>query len=114
MRHSPSIWRIYLEFELKTGRLDCAKALLFQAVACCPWVKDFYLLAFGQLRSTFTSTQLNQWTSLMAERQIRVRTDVSELLVNYTSEQDSESESEVGGDVEIEDKAQELRRLMPY
>lgn len=50
----------------------------------------------------------------MAERQIRVRTDVSELLVNYTSEQDSESESEVGGDVEIEDKAQELRRLMPY
>ena len=114
MRHSPSVWRIYLEFELKTGRLDRAKALLFQAVACCPWVKDFYLLAFGRLRSTFTSAQLNQWTSLMAERQIRVRTDISELLVNYVSEHDSDSGSEVGGDVEIEDKAQELRRLMPY
>ncbi|KAG8747264.1 hypothetical protein FRC10_001880 [Ceratobasidium sp. 414] len=112
MRHSPSVWRIYLEFELKAGRLDRAKALLFQAVASCPWVKDFYMLAFGPLRSVFTSAQLNQWTNLMAERQIRVRTDIEELLIDWVSEQ-SDSGSEAG-EVDIEEKAKELRRLMPY
>ncbi|KAG9073825.1 hypothetical protein FS749_014656 [Ceratobasidium sp. UAMH 11750] len=113
MRHSPSVWRIYLEFELKAGRLDRAKALLFQAVASCPWVKDFYMLAFGPLRSAFTSAQFNQWTNLMAERQIRVRTDIEELLVDWVSEADSDSDNETG-EVEIEEKAKELRRLMPY
>ncbi|KAG8683222.1 hypothetical protein FRC09_016220 [Ceratobasidium sp. 395] len=113
MRHSPSVWRIYLEFELKAGRLDRAKALLFQAVASCPWVKDFYMLAFGPLRSVFTSAQLNQWTNLMAERQIRVRTEIDELLVDWVSDHGSDSESEVG-EAEIEEKAEELRRLMPY
>ncbi|QRV90810.1 NRDE-2 (necessary for RNA interference) protein [Ceratobasidium sp. AG-Ba] len=114
MRHSPSVWRIYLELELRAGKLDRAKALLFQAVASCPWVKDFYMLAFGRLRAVFTSAQLNQWTNLMAERQIRTRTDIEELLVNWVSERDSDSGSEEGGEMEIEEKAQELRRLMPY
>ncbi|KAG9102055.1 hypothetical protein FRC06_002340, partial [Ceratobasidium sp. 370] len=108
IRHSPSVWRIYLEFEMKSGRLDRAKALLFQAVASCPWVKDFYMLAFGRLRSVFTPAQLNQWTNLMAERQIRVRTDIEELLVDWVSEPESDSGSEAG-EVEIEEKAKELR-----
>lgn len=114
MRHSPALWRIYLEFELKTGQINRAKALLFQAVASCPWVKDFYLLAFDQLRSAFTSTQLDAWANVMAERQIRTRTDVEELLVDWVPEGDSASESESQGELEIEHRAQELRRLRPY
>jgi hypothetical protein len=115
MRHSPSLWRIYLEFELKAGQPNRAKALLFQAVASCPWVKDFYLLAFDQLRTTFTSTQLDTWTNVMAERQIRIRTDIEELLVDWASEESSDSESvSQGGELEIEYRAQEFKRLLPY
>lgn len=114
MRHSPALWRIYLEFELKAGQINRAKALLFQAVASCPWVKDFYLLAFDQLRPAFTSTQLDSWTNVMAERQIRIRTDIEELLVDWVPEKDSDSESESQGELEIEHTAQELRRLRPY
>ncbi|CAE6358374.1 unnamed protein product [Rhizoctonia solani] len=116
MRHSPVLWRIYLEFEIRAGQLARAKALLYQATNACPWVKDFYLFAFDQLRSTFTHNELDSWTNLMAERQIRTRTDIGELLVDWippNEDSDSEAESEVG-EVEIEERAQELRRLRPY
>ncbi|CAE6449252.1 unnamed protein product [Rhizoctonia solani] len=115
MRHSPALWRIYLEFEIRAGQLTRAKALLYQALGACPWVKDFYLLAFDQLRSTFTHTQLDSWTSVMAERQIRTRTDIGELLVDWVPDQDLDSEAESAeGEAEIENRAQELRRLRPY
>ncbi|CAE6511410.1 unnamed protein product [Rhizoctonia solani] len=115
MRHSPALWRTYLEFEIRAGQLTRAKALLYQAIGACPWVKDFYLLAFDQLRSTFTHTQLDLWTNAMAERQIRTRADIEELLVDWTPDEDSNSEAESGaGEGEIEERAQELRRLRPY
>ena len=116
MRHSPVLWRIYLEFEIRAGQLTRAKALLYQATNACPWVKDFYLLAFDQLRSTFTHGELDSWTSLMAERQIRTRTEIEELLVDWVPPgEDSDSEVEsVVAEAEIEERAQELRRLRPY
>lgn len=115
MRHSPVLWYIYLEFELKVGRPSRAKTLLFQAVASCPWVKGFYLLAFDQLRSSFTPAQLDAWSTLMAERQIRLRTDIEDLLVDWIPEGNSDSEHiSEEGDLEIEHRAQEYRRLRPY
>ncbi|KAF8761004.1 Peptidase family M41 [Rhizoctonia solani] len=94
-RQSPVLWRIYLEFEIRAGQLTRAKALLHQAIGVCPWL-DF-------------------WINAMAERQIRTRTDVEELLVGWIPEEDSDSEIEVeGGEHDIEDRAQELRRLRPY
>jgi hypothetical protein len=115
MRQSPVLWRIYLEFEIRVGQLTRAKALLHQAVGACPWVKDFYLLPFNQLRSVFTHTQLDFWISAMAERQIRTRTDIEELLVGWVPDEDSDSEAEPeGGEQDIESRAQELRRLRPY
>ncbi|KAJ1311121.1 hypothetical protein OPQ81_009622 [Rhizoctonia solani] len=115
MRHSPALWRIYLEFEIRAGQLTRARALLYQAIGACPWVKDFYLLAFDQLRSAFTHTQLDLWTNAMAERQIRTRTDIEELLVDWVPEEDSDSDAESKvGEMEIEERAQELRRLRPY
>ncbi|CAE6433907.1 unnamed protein product [Rhizoctonia solani] len=116
MRHSPVLWRIYLEFEIRAGQLMRARTLLYQATNACPWVKDFYLLAFDQLRSTFTHTELDSWTNLMAERQIRMRTEIEELLVGWAPpDENSDSEVEsVEGEAEIEERAQELRRLRPY
>lgn len=38
-RCSPILWRIYLEFEIRAGRLKQAKQLLFRAIRECPMVK---------------------------------------------------------------------------
>ena len=38
-RGSSVLWRVYLEFEIRCGRLERAKKLLFRAVSECPLVK---------------------------------------------------------------------------
>ena len=38
-RASPVIWRIYLEFEVRTGDLERAKGLLYRAMGECPFHK---------------------------------------------------------------------------
>lgn len=77
-------------------------------------VIELYLLAFGPLRSVFTSRELNDWAETMAERGIRMRTGLDEELEGW-KEADSDSGSEDGEMAdEIEYNASELRRLQPY
>lgn len=78
---------------------------------------DFYLLAFGPLRTVFSEKELQDFVDAMAERGIRMRQSFEDVVdVKATStiredEQDSGSESPMD---EIEYRAQELRRLRPY
>ncbi|CAL1695334.1 unnamed protein product [Somion occarium] len=115
-RGSPTLWRIYLEFEIRCGQLQRAKKLLFRAVGECPLVKELYLLAFGPLRSVFSSRELNDWAETMAERGIRMRTGLDEALEGWReggSGSDGENAEGMPED-EIEYNAAELRRLRPY
>ena len=63
-----------------------------------------------------TPAQLNAWANTMAERGIRIRVDFEDAIGQWQgSEQSDEgSGSDVKGDEEIEAKAREKRRLMPY
>ncbi|KAJ3569428.1 hypothetical protein NP233_g5061 [Leucocoprinus birnbaumii] len=113
-RASPIIWRIYLEFEIRAGDLKRAKKLLYRAIGECPFCKGLYLLAFGVLRSVFTAQELNSLADLMAERGLRLRKGLDEVLdgwemegVEHARDDSEEAESE------IEQRAAELRRLMP-
>jgi hypothetical protein len=68
------------------------------------------------LRSIFKPQELDTFVEIMAERQIRMRTELDILLEGW-KEVDMEEEEEddsSGADSEIERNAQELRRLMPY
>lgn len=79
---------------------------------------DLYLLAFGVLRSVFSAHELNALGDLMAERGLRLRKGLDEVLEGSDMEGVREREGDLEGEEselsEIEYRAQELRRLMPY
>ncbi|KAG6911532.1 hypothetical protein DXG01_011834 [Tephrocybe rancida] len=112
-RGSHVLWRVYIEFEIRTGQFQHAKKLLFRAIGECPLVKDLYLLAFGPLRSVFNGQELGGLADTMAERGLRLRTGLDESLEGWKGEIEEGPDSDSGSD-EIVDNARELRRLMPY
>lgn len=78
---------------------------------------DLYLLAFGPLREAFSTRELHQWADTMAEREIRMRVGLDEVVGEWAGDRDggaSEGESGPASEDEIETRARELRRLMPY
>ncbi|PCH33837.1 hypothetical protein WOLCODRAFT_61797 [Wolfiporia cocos MD-104 SS10] len=113
-RGSAALWRVYLEFEIRAGQLERAKKLVFRAVGECPLAKELYLLAFGALRSRFSSRELREWGETMAERGIRMRTGLDEVLEGQEEQREEGQEGEEYGEEDIEENARELRRLMPY
>lgn len=134
-RASPVIWRIYLEFEIRVGDLQKAKKILYRAIGECPLHKgtllgfitqgpginndsskiDLYLLAFGILRGMFTSQELNGLGDLMVERGLRLRKGLDEVMEGWDMDDAQEQDGETSGEgSEVEYRAQELRRLMPY
>ena len=75
-----------------------------------------YLVAFGPLRAQFSARELNEWADTMAERGVRMRVGIDEVVGEWTEEngrveRGRDNEEEVD---EIEYNARELRRLMPY
>ena len=38
-KSSPSIWTLYIDFEVRNGELERAKALIYRALRECPWCK---------------------------------------------------------------------------
>ena len=73
---------------------------------------EFYLLAFGPLRSVFQVHELNALAETMAERGIRLRRGLEYLIESGFSEAGGQEDNE--SEDEIEHSARELRRLMPY
>ena len=71
------------------------------------------MMAFGPLRRVFKSRELNEWAETMAERGIRMRRGLDEMLEGWTEEDEDNREASDSED-EIEHSARELRRLMPY
>ncbi|TBU34597.1 NRDE-2, necessary for RNA interference-domain-containing protein [Dichomitus squalens] len=114
-RGSAVLWKLFVAFEMRAGQPERAKRLLVRAVGECPLVKELYLLAFGPLRAVFSTRELNQWADTMAERGIRMRAGLDEVVGDLMDNKAEDAMSDVGdGEDEIEQRAKELRRLMPY
>ncbi|KAA1468262.1 DUF1740-domain-containing protein [Dentipellis sp. KUC8613] len=111
-RGSPILWRLYIELEIRAGQLERAKDLLFRALGQCPFVKELYLLAFDALRSVFTGRELNALADSMAERGVRMRKGLDDVVGDWT--EDKEEEESSGEEDEIEAEARERQRLRPY
>ncbi|GJE85747.1 NRDE-2, necessary for RNA interference-domain-containing protein [Phanerochaete sordida] len=118
LRGSAVLWRAYLEFEIRAGRMKQAKLLLFRAIKECPMVKELYMLAFISLRPQFTSRELNELGDTMAERGIRMRRSLDEAVEGWAEPDVLASGTRENGlewgEEEIEHNAEELRRLKPY
>ncbi|KAF8575509.1 hypothetical protein K439DRAFT_1398173 [Ramaria rubella] len=113
-RASAILWRIYVEFEIYCKEFRRAKALLFRAVAECPLVKELYLVAFGPLRAVFTPRELLGWEETMAERGIRLHHSLDEYVGPDARKGDESSESESGGEDDLEQQSRDYRRLAPF
>jgi hypothetical protein len=73
------------------------------------------MLAFGVLRSLFTIQELNSLADLMAERRLRLRMGLDEVLDGWDMEGlEEQKEDSDAGESELEHRAEEMRRLMPY
>ena len=69
-------------------------------------------MAFGPLRSVFQVHELNALAETMAERGIRLRRGLEDVIESGVVEVDGQEDNE--SEDEIEHNARELRRLMPY
>ncbi|KAJ3103732.1 hypothetical protein HDU97_009906 [Phlyctochytrium planicorne] len=73
-RHSPSIWYLFILFEVISSSPPAkVKALFFRSIRECPWAKSLYMLAFGPLKFTFDPDELIEVHALMEEKELRVR-----------------------------------------
>lgn len=73
------------------------------------------MLAFGPLRSAFSTQELDAFVEVMAERGIRVRKSIDETRRTTGGDEfGSDSEGLDGSEDEIEYEARERRLLMPY
>lgn len=74
-----------------------------------------YLLAFGPLRSVFTTHELDSLADTMAERGLRLRQGLDEVLeeMNFVEDKTRDDFYDMSDD-EIEHNAKELKRLKPY
>ncbi|KAF9474100.1 hypothetical protein BDN70DRAFT_885209 [Pholiota conissans] len=113
-RASSVIWKFYIQFEIRAQEPQRAKKLFFRAIGECPLVKELYLLAFGPLRSVFHVHELNALADTMAERGIRLRQGLDEVIEGVETAVEGEGEGSESSEDEIEHNARELRRLMPY
>ncbi|KAI0375320.1 DUF1740-domain-containing protein [Pilatotrama ljubarskyi] len=116
-RGSAVLWKLFVAFELRAGQPERAKKLLFRAVGECPLVKELYLLAFGPLRGSFSARELNEWADTMAERGVRMRVGLDEVVGEWRDNAVARrraDDEDGGSEDEIERQARELRRLMPY
>ncbi|KAF9229150.1 hypothetical protein BS17DRAFT_771093 [Gyrodon lividus] len=113
-RNSAVIWRVALEFEIRTGQLQRAKSMLYRAVSECPLAKELYMLAFGPLRQAFKPNELNHFVDIMVERGLRMRKSLEEYGRVTGTRGMLDDRSAEGSEDEIEHEAKERRRLMPY
>jgi len=75
---------------------------------------ELYLLAFGPLRGVFQVHELKGLADTMAERGIRLRQGLDEVVGDMVDEGREDEREESVDEDEIEHNARELRRLMPY
>ncbi|KAG2181353.1 hypothetical protein INT43_008936 [Umbelopsis isabellina] len=79
-RSSISLWKLYIEFEMREDNHERAKVIFYRAIRECPWAKDLYMIGFDALYHHMTEQELHQLLSTMMEKELRIRTVVDTFL----------------------------------
>lgn len=81
-QQSVVLWRCYLAYELEiTHNIDAARRVFFRAIHACPWDKALWLDGFQKMSSVLTAKELSELQDIMREKELRLRTDVYEILL---------------------------------
>ncbi|KAJ6217211.1 hypothetical protein RDWZM_008368 [Blomia tropicalis] len=92
----PTIWRLFLRFELKcsTIRKDssklAAKAIMYRALQHCPNHKPLYMDGI-----MFFPDLLEEFVDIMTDKQIRIRTTIEEVDMFINAEQQKKKKKDV-------------------
>lgn len=77
--------------------------------------EGLYLLPFGPLRTVFSAKDLDKWVDLMIEKGLRLRKELDPYLVGWKEEKDAGESAGNSEELdEIEERAIEHRKLLPY
>jgi hypothetical protein len=80
-KHSVSLWMWYVHFMIDNFGETRAKDTFLRGLRHVPWAKSYYLLAFGtRLSKVLRSGQLKGIYRLMAEKGLRIRVQLDEVL----------------------------------
>jgi hypothetical protein len=82
-----SIWLSYIQFELSLGRQEAARRLFLRALHECPGFKAMWLAGFRALAEGLNPREASGLMSAMQEREVLLRADVFEVLLDDMAEQ---------------------------
>ncbi|MCO5592056.1 hypothetical protein L7F22_046050 [Adiantum nelumboides] len=81
-QQSVVLWRCYMAYELEVrGDFDAARRVYFRAIHACPWSKLLWLDGFKKMSSVLSAKELSDFQDIMREKELRLRTDVYEVLL---------------------------------
>ncbi|CAO3697494.1 unnamed protein product [Rhizopus microsporus] len=74
------LWKCYIKFELLQRNIERAKGLFYRSLRECPWSKELYIIGIEQFEKIMDDKELNELASLMLEKEIRLRTPITDLI----------------------------------
>ncbi|KAJ9542452.1 hypothetical protein OSB04_028958 [Centaurea solstitialis] len=82
LRNSVLLWRLYISYEIHVvSDLSAARRIYFRAIHTCPWSKRLWIDGFTKLSSVLTAKELSDLLEVMRDKELNVRTDVYEILL---------------------------------
>ncbi|KKK25769.1 hypothetical protein ARAM_002035 [Aspergillus rambellii] len=106
-RSSPSLWKLYILFELSRNEVNRAKDVFYRAMRACPWSKEILMLAFSHLRDDVICRRtgdnprqgekgmpfhdLCRLYNVLVEKELRIHLDIERELDDLASQMEQKS-----------------------
>ncbi|AQK75306.1 UPF0614 C14orf102-like protein [Zea mays] len=82
LQKSVLLWRCYLAYEAEiVCNSSAARRVFFRAIHACPWSKRLWLDGFQKLGSVLTLKELSDLQEVMRDKELNIRTDIYEILL---------------------------------
>ncbi|KAL3374250.1 hypothetical protein AABB24_005955 [Solanum stoloniferum] len=82
LRNSVLVWRLYIAYESDIAcNPSAARRAFFRAIHACPWSKRLWLDGFIKLNSVLTAKELSDLQEVMRDKELNLRTDIYEILL---------------------------------
>ncbi|KAH7307034.1 hypothetical protein KP509_22G043300 [Ceratopteris richardii] len=86
-QQSVILWRFYIAYELQLRNdVDAARRVYFRAIHACPWSKLLWMDGFSKMSTVLSAKELTEFQDIMREKELRIRTDVYEILLEEEAE----------------------------
>jgi len=83
---SPLLWLLYMQAYVMSGRMSNAKTVFLRAINTVPWNKTVWLYGLEHIKGVFTAKERSALIDVMREKEVTVRTDIYEILLESAVE----------------------------